>query len=122
MRGGGLEGARGFGGIGVLMVGLVRRAPVDKCEISELFGECECETGLGKNTGGCRGDMKAIKIILWWAYDSGGSHRARWFQVEAFQVEIRREKVKVSREGIEQIKLLESSVCRAGEIWKAWEV
>lgn len=79
MREGRLEGARGFGEIGVQTLGLVRRAPVDKCEISELFGECEYETGLEKNTGGCRGDMKVIKIILWWVYDSGGSHRARWF-------------------------------------------
>lgn len=42
--------------------------------------------------------------------------------MEAFEVEMRRGKVKVSRDGIEQIKLLESSVCGAREICKRQEV
>lgn len=30
--------------------------------------------------------MEVIKVIFWQVYDSGGGHRARWFEVEAFQV------------------------------------
>lgn len=49
------------------------------------FGDHKCQTVLGKITEDCREGMEVIKVSFWQVYDSGGGHRARWLEIEAFQ-------------------------------------
>lgn len=55
---------------------------------------------LGKITEDCTEEIEVVKVNFWQVYDSGRGHRARWLEIEAFQIEDREDTEKIYREKI----------------------